>query len=143
MPSSNGNTVSKEAGAGHVVAFADDHDRIRHVMLVTRLQRPYDGRPALPGGRRRPGETTSAAAARAFREETGIGIPVQVLQHLGTWDIPGCDDSTDVYTVLLPDMPDPQPGGTASYARWALLSGVRTTLLAQNHNDIVDAASAP
>lgn len=145
MASSNGTTVSKDAGAGHVVAFADAPDQTRHVMLVTRTRAPFNGQPALPGGDRAPGETSRAAVVRAVQESTGIGLPAAVLRYLGTWDVPRSDedgtDSTDVFTVLLPDMPELRSGDGSS-AAWTPLAAVRTMLLAHNHNDIVDTASA-
>ncbi len=50
------------------------------VLLVRRLNPPYRGIWALPGGRIEPGETPEAAVAREVHEETGIvvGDPVAV-----------------------------------------------------------------
>ncbi|UKD50874.1 NUDIX domain-containing protein (plasmid) [Amycolatopsis sp. FU40] len=128
-----------------VVAFAE-MDGTRHVLLVTRGQSPFKGRLALPGGRVERGESSRAAAARELAEETGIVVPADALQFLGTWDTPGRDPrgnySSDAYTVELTDMPRPKPGSDAAAATWVPLPAAHRTLLASDHNDMVSAADS-
>ncbi|MET9263789.1 NUDIX domain-containing protein [Amycolatopsis sp. NPDC004079] len=102
--------------AAKVALFAEE-DGVAHVLRVTRAHPPFDGGPALPGGRVRPGEPSSAAAVRILGEETGIEIGEDVLYPLqGALAAPGY--RADGYSGLLPPIRPASPGGDVADATW-------------------------
>ena len=80
------------------------------VLLVRRGGDPYAGSWALPGGFKRPDET-STRPPRELREETGVGDAAHLVQ-LGAYGDPGRDPRTDVVTVaylaVLRDVGEPK-----------------------------------
>jgi ADP-ribose pyrophosphatase YjhB (NUDIX family) len=66
------------------VAVAVIVARGRQVLLVSRLNEPYQGRWSLPAGFMDAGEDPIAAAKRECREETGLTIQVQDLFEVCT-----------------------------------------------------------
>jgi 8-oxo-dGTP diphosphatase len=94
-----------------------------HVLLITRGNEPFRGRPALPGGYVRDAETLDEAARRELAEETGIDAIQLHLEQLRTYGSPERDPRGRVITVaylaLSPDLPAPRAGTDAQAARWA------------------------
>jgi len=92
------------------------------VLLVQRLEHPYQGYWALPGGFVRRDESAEAAARRELAEETGAGTFRGHLEQLRTYSDPGRDPRMRVVSVahvaLAPGLPDPVAGGDAAAARW-------------------------
>ena len=99
-----------------------------HVLLITRGNEPFRGRPALPGGYVRDAETLDEAARRELAEETGIDATQLHLEQLRTYGSPGRDPRGRVITVaylaLSPDLPAPRAGTDAQAARWAPVTAV-------------------
>jgi 8-oxo-dGTP diphosphatase len=92
------------------------------VLLVQRLEHPYQGYWALPGGFIRRDESAEAAARRELAEETGAGTFRGHLEQLRTYSDPGRDPRMRVVSVahvaLAPGLPDPVAGSDAAAARW-------------------------
>lgn len=92
------------------------------VLLVRRLDHPYRGYWALPGGFVRAGESAEEAAVRELAEGTSVTAFTGHLEQLRTYSDPGRDPRMRVVSVahvaLVPGLPDPRPGGDAVAARW-------------------------
>src|SRR5215472_13718053 len=92
------------------------------VLLVQRLDHPFQGYWALPGGFVRADESTDQAARRELAEETGVSNFTGHLEQLRTYSDPGRDPRMRVVSVahvaLAPGLPDPRAGGDAAAARW-------------------------
>ena len=58
------------------------------LLLVRRAERPDKGRWSFPGGAVEPGETTSEAAVREVKEETGLDVEIESLFEVTTY-LPG------------------------------------------------------
>jgi 8-oxo-dGTP diphosphatase len=69
-----------------------------HVLLVCRGEAPYQGRWAIPGGFKRPGETLDEAAKRELHEETGVDA-ASLLTQFGAYGDPERDPRMNVVTV--------------------------------------------
>ncbi|MFE5566014.1 NUDIX domain-containing protein [Amycolatopsis japonica] len=116
------------------------------VLLIYRRWNPHQGKAALPGGHRDPGESDEAAARRECREETGIDAPREVVP-VGVYNERGRDPrgdySTTAFSAVLPDAPDPVAADDAAAAAWRpvheVLEGDR---LAFDHRRIVTDAVA-
>jgi 8-oxo-dGTP diphosphatase len=95
-------------------------DAPRRVLLIQRLNPPFEGMWALPGGFVDEGETVVAAAERELREETGVSV--SGLKLLGVYDTPGRDPrgwSVSVVFVLTVGSELAARGGDdAGDARW-------------------------
>ena len=93
-----------------------------HVLLIDRGHDPYLGRPALPGGFVRGGETLSEAALRELYEETALDGRKLHLEQLHAYSDPERDPRgriiTVAYLALGPDLPLPGAGTDAAGARW-------------------------
>ena len=83
-------------GAGAVV------HKDGHVLLIRRKYPPNAGRWAIPGGLVELGETTSAAAAREVKEETGLSVRIERLLDVGT-DLHRDEGSRIEYHFVLVD----------------------------------------
>jgi 8-oxo-dGTP diphosphatase len=92
----------------------------RRILLVQRLNPPFAGEWALPGGFVDEGERVAVAAERELREETGVGV--SGLRLLGVYDTPGRDPrgwTVSVAFVQSLDRALPARGGDdAGDARW-------------------------
>ncbi len=97
------------------------------VLLVKRGEEPFKGSWALPGGfvQRGPAkvpESLDEAAAREFREETGLALEAAYVTQLGAYGDPDRDPRGNVVTVaylaIAPAVHLPRAGGDAEKARW-------------------------
>jgi 8-oxo-dGTP diphosphatase len=92
----------------------------RRILLIQRLNPPFDGMWALPGGFVDEGETVAVAAERELFEETGVRV--SGLKLLGVYDTPGRDPrgwSVSVVFVLAVAAELAARGGDdAGDARW-------------------------
>lgn len=101
-------------------------------LTVRRVEAPYEGLLALPGGFVHVDEDLATAAARELAEETGLRAlcpdgphPGAHLEQLATYGDPRRDPRMRVvsvaYLVLAPDLPAPTAGGDAG-AQWVPVS---------------------
>jgi 8-oxo-dGTP diphosphatase len=113
------------------------------VLVITRANEPFRGRPALPGGFLREGEDIPEAAAREFAEETGLDPTALHLEQLKAYGAPDRDPRGRVVSVaflaIMPDLPLPTPGSDARGAAWEPVDRVRGTL-SFDHDRILDDA---
>ena len=113
------------------------------VLVITRANEPFRGRPALPGGFLRDREDIPAAATRELREETGLDGAGLHLEQLRAYGAPDRDPRGRVVSVpflaIMPDLPLPIAGSDASSAAWAPVDKVRGTL-PFDHDQILDEA---
>jgi 8-oxo-dGTP diphosphatase len=112
----------------------------RGILLIQRLNPPFEGMWALPGGFVEEGETVAVAAGRELLEETGVGV--SGLRLLGVYDTPGRDPrgwSVSVVFVLAVEAELAARGGDdAADARW--FASDRLPDLAFDHKLIVSDA---
>ncbi|TKK85228.1 NUDIX hydrolase [Herbidospora galbida] len=112
-----------------------------HVLLIDRGNPPYLGRPALPGGFVRDGETLEGAAYRELAEETGLLAGDITLEQLRAYSEPGRDPRgrviTIAYLALGPELPLPVAGTDAAAARWIPVEQALATELAFDHEEIL------
>ena len=110
-------------------------------LLITRAEEPFAGRLALPGGFVRPDEELSAAAIRELSEETGLRRTPSHLEQLKTYGSPGRDPRMRVasvaYLAMVPNPPEPRPGGDAAAATWVAVGTALETGLAFDHATIL------
>ncbi|MEU4242603.1 NUDIX domain-containing protein [Actinoplanes sp. NPDC026619] len=113
------------------------------VLVITRANDPFRGRPALPGGFLRSDEDIPDAAVRELAEETGLDGHQLHLEQLQAYGEPGRDPRGRVVSVaflaIMPDLPLPTAGSDASSAAWAPVDKVRGTL-SFDHDRILDDA---
>lgn len=111
------------------------------VLLVTRGQEPFLGRPALPGGFVRPHEALGEAAARELAEEAGLAIGTVHLEQLASYGAPDRDPRMRVVTVaylaMAPGMPEPRPGSDAAGASWVPVGAAMRQALAFDHGQVL------
>ncbi len=118
------------------------------VLLVRRGEEPFKGSWALPGGFVQRGpvvvpESLDEAAAREFREETGLPLEAAYVTQLGAYGDPDRDPRGNVVTVaymaIAPAERLARAGGDATEARWfaatRILSG--SPRLAFDHRQII------
>lgn len=116
------------------------------VLVITRGERPFAGRLALPGGFVRPVEGLSQAAARELSEEAGLRPGSVHLEQLASYGDPGRDPRMRVVTVaylaLAPGLPLPQAGTDAAAAHFVsageILSGPSSGLAFDHHRILAD-----
>lgn len=120
------------AVAVNLVVLTVRQDRL-HVLLIERGERPFLGHWALPGGFVQPDEDLVHTASRRLAEETGADTGDAVVGHLeqlASYAAPDRDPRGRVlsvgYLALLPDLPDPTPGGDAVASAWTPVEDVGT-----------------
>jgi 8-oxo-dGTP diphosphatase len=89
------------------------------VLLVRRANPPAQGQWSIPGGRREPGESSSAGALRELLEETGLAG--EVVREVGTVTRAAPSGGRYVirdFLVVVPGRPTPVAGDDASDAAW-------------------------
>jgi 8-oxo-dGTP diphosphatase len=95
-------------------------DAPRRVLLIQRLNPPFEGAWALPGGFVDEGERVAVAAGRELLEETGV--EVSGLRLLGVYDTPGRDPRgwsvSVVYVLAVESELAARGGDDAGDARW-------------------------
>ncbi len=127
-----------------VVVFADKDDT-RHVLLIRRLNPPFQDRWALPGGFLDADETVEACAARELYEETNIKI--SSLSLVGVFSKPDRDPRSRVVTVafqsqILPSqMNDAVAGDDAKSVEWVSVRALNAKSLAFDHWAIIKATN--
>lgn len=113
------------------------------VLVITRANEPFRGRPALPGGFLRVDEDIYDAAVRELGEETGLDGTTLHLEQLSVYGEPHRDPRGRIvsvaYLAVMPDLPLPTAGSDASTAAWMPVDAVRGTL-AFDHDRILDDA---
>ena len=113
------------------------------VLVITRANDPFRGRPALPGGFLRENEDIPDAAVRELGEETGLDGTRLHLEQLKAYGAPERDPRGRVvsvaYLAIMPDLPLPVAGSDASTAAWAPVDKVHGTL-SFDHDTILEDA---
>jgi 8-oxo-dGTP diphosphatase len=107
------------------------------VVLVQRKKQPYQGCWALPGGHLTTDDLSLEAAAQ--REETGLNIPLDLLQQVQTYE--DFEDSRGKYVCLLYVLSKPlsseariEAGDDASHVQWYSIENLQSLpYLAFNH----------
>jgi len=123
------------------------------ILLIQRLEPPFKGAWALPGGFVRvgdafenQGEDVDAAARRELSEETGLPTDAVFLEQLYTFGKAGRDPrmrviSVAYYALVRPGLaPFAEAGGDAVNATWHSISELGSVELAFDHTEIVDTA---
>jgi 8-oxo-dGTP diphosphatase len=102
------------------------------VLVITRANDPFRGRPALPGGFLREDEDIPDAAVRELAEETGLDGTRLHLEQLRAYGAPDRDPRGRVVSVaflaIMPDLPLPTAGSDASSAAWVPVGTALGTL---------------
>ena len=110
------------------------------VILIQRGKPPYQGMWALPGGHVATDDASlEAAVQRETREETGLEIPLYLLQQVQTYE--DFEDPRGKYVCLLYTLAEPlnpevcvEAGDDASHARWYSIEDLQSLPpLAFNH----------
>ena len=113
------------------------------VLIIARGNKPFAGRPALPGGFVRTGEDLGDAAVRELGEETRLDGGELHLEQFAVYGEPDRDPRGRVvsvaYLAIMPDLPIPTAGSDARSASWRPVDEVRGTL-AFDHDRILDDA---
>lgn len=102
------------------------------VLVITRANEPFRGRPALPGGFLRDDEDIADGAVRELVEETGLDGRRLHLEQLKAYGAPDRDPRGRVVSVafltMMPDLPLPTAGSDASSAGWVPVDQALGTL---------------
>jgi ADP-ribose pyrophosphatase YjhB (NUDIX family) len=110
------------------------------VALIQRKKQPYQGAWALPGGHLSVDDPSlEVAARREAQEETGLDIPLHLLQQVQTYE--DFEDSRGKYVCLLYTLSEPlspeariEAGDDASRVQWYSVENLETLpYLAFNH----------
>lgn len=116
------------------------------LLLVKRLNEPFEGAWALPGGFVDEGEQVADAAPRELLEETGLALTPSEMALLGVYDTPGRDPRgwtvSVVFLARVPAGAEVAVAGAddAAEAAWFPVEGLPQ--LAFDHALIVDDALA-
>jgi 8-oxo-dGTP diphosphatase len=115
-------------------------DNTDRVLLIRRMNEPFKGSYALPGGFVDIGETVEAACRREVQEE--VGIEVGDLSLVGVYSDPKRDPRghtvSVAYLALLPRVIAPHAGSDAEGAEW--VADWQKRALAFDHAQILDDA---
>ena len=131
----------RPAVTADVVLFDAREDGL-YVLLIKRLNKPFAGRWALPGGFVDKDEDLPDAAKRELEEETGI-TDVE-LKQIGAFGTPGRDPRGHTITVAFAAILNtatnatPSAGDDAAEAKWFPVK--KLPELAFDHNDIIAVA---
>lgn len=110
-------------------------------LVVERAAKPFEGRPALPGGFVGIDEDLPDAARRELLEETGVRVEQVHLEQLATYGAPGRDPRMRVVSVahlaLAPDLPQPRAADDAATAMWMTADRALEAGLAFDHRQIL------
>lgn len=117
----------------HLVRLATDicvfrhRDDLTEILLIKRLNPPFAGEWALPGGRLEAGENLDACAIRELYEETGL--QPQTIEHFANFSDPDRDPRertvSAVYIAMAGDNSDQAIAGSdAKDVRWFPLSSL-------------------
>jgi 8-oxo-dGTP diphosphatase len=113
------------------------------VLVITRGNEPFAGRPALPGGFVRTGEDLHEAAVRELHEETALSGEDWRLQQFKSYGRPDRDPRGRVismaYLAMMPDLPMPTAGTDASGADWVPVEKAAGTLAFDHDQILADA----
>jgi 8-oxo-dGTP diphosphatase len=127
-----------------IVVFADK-DETRHVLLIRRLNPPFQDRWALPGGFLDADETVEECAARELYEETHLRV--STLSLVGVFSKPDRDPRSRVLTVAfqsqipVSQMNDAVAGDDAKSVEWVSIHNLNAERLAFDHWAILQAAN--
>lgn len=126
-----------------IVLFAlDSEEYVQKVLLIERINEPFKGSWALPGGYVEIDETCEEAAARELNEETGIANVA--LKMLAVFDDVNRHPKERVMSVayinkdLIRRLIKPVPGDDAAKAEWFALDTLPE--LAFDHKKIIERA---
>jgi 8-oxo-dGTP diphosphatase len=111
------------------------------ILLIKRLNPPFEGKWALPGGFMDMDETLEEAAVRELEEETGLtGISLQQLHAFSTLDRDPRHRTVSVafYGILEGDQTEAVAGSDAKEAAWFNLNQLPP--LAFDHGEILEIA---
>ncbi len=125
------------------LAILTVRDDALQVLIITRGNPPFRGRPALPGGFVRGGEDIPDAAVRELGEETGLDGRSLHLEQLAVYGDPKRDPRGRIvsvaYLAIMPDLPLPTAGSDASSAAWRPVSEVSKGLAFDHDTILADA----
>ncbi len=110
-----------------------------HILLVQRANEPFRGMWALPGGFMDMEETTTEAAHRELKEETGLECPqlmAHSIQDAIHRDPRGRTLSVIYVGVLENETPSPEAGDDAANAAWFPISELPE--LAFDHKEVLE-----
>ncbi|MGV8968343.1 MAG: NUDIX hydrolase [Cellulomonas sp.] len=123
-----------------VVALTVRDDDLQ-ALLITRAGEPFAGRLALPGGFVQADEELAGTAIRELSDKTGLRRTPAHLEQLKTYGSPRRDPRRRVasvaYLAMVPNPPEPRPGGDAAAAAWVAVGPALETELAFDHATIL------
>src|SRR5438445_13060029 len=106
------------------------------LVAVRRMNEPFRGMPALPGGFVELGETTLEAVVREVREETGL--ETKVLRLVGVFSDPGRDPRGHTVTIAYAlEAIGGRPKAGSDAAAIVLVNPDDPPRMAFDHNEIV------
>lgn len=115
-----------------------------HALVVRRQERPYAGRPGLPGGFVRASEDLVDAAYRELSEVAGVGRGDVILEQLAAYGEPGRDPRFRSVTVAwlalvagLPELSADAGGVVAEWVAVGAAQGEGVGALALDHGRIL------
>ncbi len=120
------------------VVFAEDEQEGLSVLLIERLNDPFKGYWAFPGGFLEMGETLPEAASRELKEETGLIISAEKLKEVGCFSAVNRDPRGRVVSIAFTVLTDKAPvtgRDDARKAEWFPVSQLPP--LAFDHGEIL------